>query len=313
MKTKINHLLGAVISLLVTFGLIYSADGQTATSDRIVFSSVGVASGTSKHPTYTPSQIYSMKPDGSDLRQLTSATVDSNLPAWSSDHNYVLFTRGSVLYVMGAQGEFNGAPIFPVAPAHPRAAWSPDGTQICFTEPIDSTTPGYALWVIDVDPPTGQVGSPILIRYPACLHPHWSPDGTKIAFVQTFSPWLVTVRDLVIGTEYPIGSPKGSVPSWSPDGSRIALGQMVTEVIRKGTKTTTNCYYEIFVANADGSGLTQVTNLKGISIVPSWSLDGRELVFQSDISGVPSIYKVSLVTGTVTLVCSGAQHPVWAR
>jgi Tol biopolymer transport system component len=314
MKTKINTLLGAGLCLLVTFGLTPSAAAQTATPDRIVFNSLAVTGGTPKHPTYTPSIIYSMKPDGSDLRQLTSASVDSSMPAWSSDHNYILFNRGDVLYVMRADGELNGAPMFAVGPARPRAAWSPDGKTILFTELIDSTTSGYGLWSVDVDPPTGQVGTPILIRGPHCLHPHFSPDGTRIAFVLGGqSPQIVTVRDLLTGTEYPIGSPLGNVPSWSPDGNLIALGQLVTESIKKGNKTVTNNYYEIFVANADGSGKTQVTNLKGISVVPSWSPDGKELVFQSNISGANSIYKVSLVTGAVTLLCSGAEHPMWAR
>ena len=318
MRKIINHLPRAVLSLLVTFGLTHSAAAQSAALDRIVFHSLPVTGGTPKHPTYTPAIIYSMNPDGSDLRQLTSASVDSRSPAWSADHNYILFSRGGVLYVMEATGELNGARIFPVnVPAALRAAWSPDGKKICFTAPIDNTTPGYGLWVVDVDPPTGQVGTPILIRGPHCLHPHWSPDGTKTAFALDSgggqSTLVVTVRDLLTGTEYPIGSPVGDAPSWSPDGNLIALNQVLTVVTKKGNKTTTNTYSEIFVANADGSGKTQVTNLKGGSVAPSWSLDGTELVFQSNISGAYSIYKVSLVTGAVTLLRSGAGGANWAR
>jgi TolB protein len=127
------------------------------------------------------------------------------------------------------------------------------------------------------------------------------------------STLVVTVRDLLTGAEYPIGSPVGDAPSWSPEGNLIALNQVLTVITKKGNKTTTNTYSEIFVANADGSGKTQVTNLKGGSVAPSWSLDGTELVFQSNISGAYSIYKVSLVTGAVTLLRSGAGGANWAR
>ena len=56
-------------------------------------------------------------------------------------------------------------------------------------------------------------------------------------------------------------------PAWSPDGSRIAFVSR-----RTGDE-------EIYVARADGSGVTRLTKLPGPDLSPAWSSDGRRLVW----------------------------------
>ena len=68
-------------------------------------------------------------------------------------------------------------------------------------------------------------------------------------------------------------------PSWSPDGKRIAFvsdrdGHV--HVIRGGST------YEIYVMDADGSNQLNLTNNPHNDRSPSWSPDGRRIVFQSD-------------------------------
>jgi Tol biopolymer transport system component len=58
-------------------------------------------------------------------------------------------------------------------------------------------------------------------------------------------------------------------PAWSPDGTRIAF-----QSNRTGD-------HEIYVMNADGSGVRQLTDSDGLDVHPSWSPDGSRIVFAS--------------------------------
>jgi len=59
---------------------------------------------------------------------------------------------------------------------------------------------------------------------------------------------------------------------FSPDGSRVSFSGYVGDG---------DCCTEIFVMNADGSGLVQVTHDNAYASFPSWSPDGTELVYSS--------------------------------
>jgi Tol biopolymer transport system component len=69
-------------------------------------------------------------------------------------------------------------------------------------------------------------------------------------------------------------------PSWRPDGRKIAfMSDRVTADNPEGD-------FEIFVMNADGSGVRQLTANTLDDELPSWSPDGRKLVFQRDFDPV---------------------------
>jgi Tol biopolymer transport system component len=59
-------------------------------------------------------------------------------------------------------------------------------------------------------------------------------------------------------------------PSWSPDGTRLAFVSH-----RSGDE-------ELYVANADGSGITRLTRIPGPDLSPAWSSDGRKLAWSRD-------------------------------
>ena len=94
-------------------------------------------------------------------------------------------------------------------------------------------------------------------------------------------------------------------PTWSPDGKKIAFHAGFP-------------HREIYIANADGSNVLQITNNAYENIEPSWSPDGTKLVFSSNRSGEGGydIYIMN-VTGT-NLVRLTTHHfviearPVWS-
>ncbi len=75
---------------------------------------------------------------------------------------------------------------------------------------------------------------------------------------------------------------KGSMvtgAAFSPDGKRVAVS------ISEGENA------EIFVANADGSNITKLTDTKFfLNTSPTWSPDGKRLAFVSNRAGNPQIY-----------------------
>jgi dipeptidyl aminopeptidase/acylaminoacyl peptidase len=317
MKTKINTLVRAVLCLLITFGLAHHAGAQ---DERIVFDAPVTAK--TKNVTTTTTEIFSMNQDGTGTMRLTSGGGFS--PRWSPDRQHIAFfvsgASGIIVNVMDAIGQFNGGRTFAVAgPAKSTGLdWSPDGSTIWFTGyPTGQMDSG--LWAVTVNGTTGEAGPQILIRPGVCHWPACSPDGTKIAFAEDTdgtgigSVIVLKILDLTTGGEITCDLVPSGQASWSPTGNRIAFAAVVTvTTTARSGKQTTNHYQEIFVGNADLSGITQVTNLKSISTVPTWNPAGTELLFASQVSGAYSIYKVALNTGAVTLLRSEANHPDWA-
>ena len=66
-----------------------------------------------------------------------------------------------------------------------------------------------------------------------------------------------------------------TIPAWSPDGSKIAF-----ESFRDGQA-------EIYVMNANGTGLIRLTNNPAFDGHPTWSPDGTKIAFTSD-RGTPA-------------------------
>jgi TolB protein len=111
------------------------------------------------------------------------------------------------------------------------------------------------------------------------VSPSVSPDSRSIAFVSDKggSPQIYTMRK--DGSDIKRITFEGSYntsPSWSPKGDKIAFSG------RRGTN-------QIFIVNPDGTGLTQLTS-QGNNEDPSFSPDGRYIVFSSDRDGIKGIY-----------------------
>jgi Tol biopolymer transport system component len=72
------------------------------------------------------------------------------------------------------------------------------------------------------------------------------------------------------------GRSDSDLPDWSPDGQRIAFDSTRTDI--DGREEVS----QIYVMNADGSGLTQLTRGPGVQRSASWSPDGGSLAIAAD-------------------------------
>jgi len=93
-------------------------------------------------------------------------------------------------------------------------------------------------------------------------------------------------------------------PAWSADGTKIAFASN-----RSGAD------YEIYTANADGTGLAQLTSNGFDDLEPAWSPNGVSLAFRSARDGNNEIYKMTSAGGSQTRLTSNSVSdfaPAWS-
>src|SRR5262249_44773165 len=110
------------------------------------------------------------------------------------------------------------------------------------------------------------------------IDPVWSPDGRKIAFAAHSRDGY---RDIyVINADgsglrhltHTPGKKEDLFPSWSPDGRTIAFARYRVS----GFDDTQG---DIYLINADGSGLRRLTRTRDSEDDPAWSPDGHWIAY----------------------------------
>jgi TolB protein len=134
------------------------------------------------------------------------------------------------------------------------------------------------------------------------LNPAWSPDGKTIAYTHNGYIYLM---DAANGSnKRRLSSMPGGEATWSPDGSKIAFWA--------GDDSST----QIYIIDANGKNLRQLTDGKGYHENPDWSLDGQWIVYWSDETGDREIYLIHPDgSGKINITNSpGADEgPEWSR
>jgi hypothetical protein len=228
----------------------------------------------------TESNIFTMGIDGSSQTQITSFNGDELYPAWSPSGTAMVFQQDPGLHPEIWSANANGTNQRQLTSnsaddIHP--AWSPDATKIVFAS--DRDTPGGSrsdLFVMNAD---GSAQANIT-NTPSVDedYPAWSPDGTKIAFS----------RDGDIATVAPDGTGLVNLttteriefePDWSPNNTQLVF------------RTGVNSDDEIFKMNANGSGVTNLTNTgAAVEERPVWSPAGDKIAFVKGAFGAAEIW-----------------------
>jgi TolB protein len=93
-------------------------------------------------------------------------------------------------------------------------------------------------------------------------------------------------------------------PAWSPDGRRIAFAADDSDTFR-----------DLYVINAEGSGLRRLTRHRVDAVEPVWSPDGRSIAADEYYDGTYAIWVVNANGGGERRVTPGWRFtgPTWSR
>jgi TolB protein len=249
-------------------------------------------------------EIFVMDWDGENAKQITQHQSLAISPAWSPDGTKVAYTcfayhknahmRNADLFLY----ELDTGKRFLISyrkGINSGAAFAPDGKYLYFTM-SQGGSPDIFRMSYD-----GQDLSPITHGPDGVMNvePAVSPDGKKIAFSSdrsTYSAGSKSGRPMIYIMDIDGRNVKrvtyagkyNSTPTWSPDGKTLAFAGHDAD------------HFDIFIIKADGTGLQRLTEATRVDTKrpasnedPTFSPDGRFIMFVSDRSGNKQLYTIA--------------------
>jgi TolB protein len=261
-------------------------------ADEVIFRLGGGIPGIAESQIYFVSsrsghkEIWAMDYDGANQHQITHLASISLSPRISPDGSRLAFSSMTksgweiLMYSMDLNRmvtfpKFGGTNLSP--------AWSADGTKLAFSS---SRTGDPEIYTVD------QSGTN-LKRITASKGPDVSPvwnrkTGAQIAWVsgRTGLPQIYSME--ADGTNVQRLTDQGYAvsPAWSPNGQFLVLAW--TRHYGPGAPGAEDLY----IMDAASKQWVQLTHDGGRNDFPSWSPDGRHIVFQSSRSGSEQIWSM---------------------
>lgn len=255
---------------------------RPAASRPIVFASKGGAAS-------DPLRLFTIAEDGSGRRRLAHQSgFNYNMPAWAPDGRRIAAIRtrfpradGTDVVVMDSAGgeeqvvaHFRDAAYFP--------DWSPDGRRLVVVAGPGLT---WDVLVITLDDRRVETILPAdtAIFY---LGPAWLRDGAGLLISEnTKGHTRILQLDLARHKQRVLLSTDAmwlAGPAPSPDGREILLTGSTQSPFTPVQANLPHLDQDVYVMNADGTGLRRLTDDSRLSNTGQWSPDGRQIVFASD-------------------------------
>jgi Tol biopolymer transport system component len=288
----------------------------------IVFSSSRALDGSDAANTNGAENIWVVSADGTaatPVTKLTAQGIVSRNPVWSPDGAKIAFDSSRApdgsnatdpcgkpdIWTVNVDGSHLTAlaPGIGVADCHisvAEPAWSPDGlklavTFICCLDAFSNVAE------LNADGSNFTVLTGFDSTFGDGTHGgEWSPDGSKLIFDANPPPvgppsppgpsgglrnvWVMNAdgSGQTALTKLTAIGVSSFEASWSPDGSKVAFAS--ARALDGSDAANTNGTSNIWVMNADGTGVTPLTKLTGAgasSASPAWSPGGTKLAFAS--------------------------------
>jgi TolB protein len=230
-------------------------------------------------------EVWRMDYDGANQRPVATLGTISLSPRISPDGSRVAFssvTSAGGWQIQMFSLELNRAVSFPrFAGTNVSPAWAPDGSRIAFSS---SQSGDPEIYVADA---SGHNLKRVTASAGPDVSPTWNPKtGAQIAFVSGRSglPQVFTME--ADGTNAQRMTDQGYAvsPAWSPNGQFLAFSWM-----RKYGPGAPGAQ-DIYIMDIVSKQWVQLTHDGGRNDFPSWSPDGRHIVFQSTRSGSEQLW-----------------------
>jgi Tol biopolymer transport system component len=184
--------------------------------------------------------------------------------------------------------------------------WTADGREIIFSK--NGAWDDPTLWRI---PASGGTAERVAVDALRPISPNISRHGNRLTYAQASyadaNIYRVELSDTAVAknppTKFIASTRHDGGPQYSPDGRRIAFHSN-----RSG-------YLEIWMCDADGTNLVQLTSLNKRSGSPRWSPDGQQIVFDVYEEAKGDIYAISVEGGLPRPIVTDAADdhlPSWS-
>lgn len=252
--------------------------------------------------------IYTMKEDGSNHRRLTQSDRGESAPSWSPDGKSLAYfsmamdtgtqelhildlERANTVKIMGPGKDMGPTP----------ASWSADGTRLAFLA-VDAKGKSQVFVTDREGSAVRDISSKFAPRGGG--YASLSPDGRSVAWVADLrGRYPIVVTDVETGAfrDLTEGQAAGhEAPRWSPNGRQLVF------VSARGGQMDPRS--EIYVMDADGKNVRNVSNHPLEDFDPKWSADGRNIVFASLRNGTTQMFEVSLESGVTRQLSTSSSH-----
>jgi TolB protein len=236
---------------------------------------------------------------------LTDTPEFEETPVWTADGSKIMYTFQKTVwndrdsYIMNSDGTDKIRTGIGEGNLVGFEDLSPDGTELLITKSLGYWFDLYKVNINDgTETPIAADSSMIETAG------SWSPDGTKITYTQGY-PYGLWIIDSGGSNKLRLGtSDNAEENDWSPDGSKIIYA----------AGDTFPYPYDLWMINEDGSNQIQLTNTPYTERWPTFSPDGKYIVYASDEGGsyglwirnLDGTYKIKLID-----VVDGDAAPDW--
>ena len=227
----------------------------------------------------TNAELFIMKSDGTDKKQLTITNTQETNPQWIENGRKIAFLSNesgtSQLWTINPDGG-GMTQVSHLKEGIDGFTFSPDGSKVLFVQSVkNTTTPGerYA----DLPQASGRVVDELMYKH----WDHWVERVAHPFVADVNGNKLTNIKDLMEGEPYesPL-APFGGMEqlAWSPDSKTIAYTSRKKSGKAYALSTNSDIYF-YDLASGVTSNLTE--GMEGYDVNPQFSPDGHHLAWQS--------------------------------
>jgi Tol biopolymer transport system component len=222
-------------------------------------------------------QLFTVRRNGHDLRQITHGPGEATTPDWSPDGRWLAYSLDECTIALARANGTDQRVIPSQTPegCETDPAFTPDGDHLVF-ERYDAIVDDDAIWIMDLD---GNGRRRIGTGPGGAATPEVSPDGQTITFLSYTPNELTALFAMSIGG----GAARQVTPTlygiafkhdWAPDGSRLVMSDNADDFDHPANLVT---------IRPDGTGLRYLTDLRTPdqrAVAGGYSPDGKWITYR---------------------------------